>query len=237
MATASSDIPSLEPIRPRGLGDDVYDALLDMLTSGDLEPGSPLAIDRLARSLSVSPTPVREALARLEHTGLVKRAAHKGYRVASPMSPEQMEELLDARLILETGAIQRAMQDPSALLPDLEAAYRDHRTITQVLENPQAIRDRDNIHKYYAADWNFHQAILDHCGNRYIDRAVNSLSFSIHRMRQTIGRGTIDAPIALQEHADILDAVRRGDREAAVARLTSHLSNVSHRTVPENEAQ
>ena len=41
-----------------------------MLTSGRLEPDAPLGIDRLAHDLGVSPTPVREALARLEHTGL-----------------------------------------------------------------------------------------------------------------------------------------------------------------------
>ena len=69
---------SLGPIAARGLGDDVHDALLTMLTSGRLEPDAPLGIDRLAHDLGVSPTPVREALARLEHTGLVVRRANRG---------------------------------------------------------------------------------------------------------------------------------------------------------------
>jgi Transcriptional regulators len=230
MTELDVDLPQLGPIMARGLGDDVYDALLDMLTSGDLEPSTPLAIDRLAKSLSVSPTPVREALARLEHTGLVIRVANRGYRVAPPMSARQMTELVDARLVLESGALERAMRNHDQLLVDLEHAFMKHTAAAASLTEEDALRDLSRVHAYYASDWAFHQAILDACGNRYINRAVNEMSFSVHRMRQTIGRHTTDAPIAIREHSAILEAVRKDDLSAATAALTSHLQMVATRS-------
>lgn len=230
MTEADVSIPQLGPIRARGLGDDVYDALLDMLTSGVLEPDTPLAIDRLAKSLSVSPTPVREALARLEHTGLVKRVANRGYRVSPPMSPRQMSELVDARLVLESGALERAMKNREPLLADLERAFTAHAEAAAALGEDDALGDLAKVHAYYASDWAFHQAILDNCGNRYINRAVNEMSFSVHRMRQTIGRHTTDAPVAIREHSEILSAVRRDDVDAATSALRSHLQMVANRS-------
>lgn len=230
MISTDVHITRLGPIRARGLGDDVYDALLDMLTSGDLEPNAPMAIDRLAKSLSVSPTPVREALARLEHTGLVRRVANRGYRVAPPMSARQMSELVDARKVLEIGAMERAMQDPGQLFVDLEAAYFAQLEAAKDLNETSALSDLSKVHTYYATDWAFHQAILDNCGNRYIDRAVNDLSFRLHRMRQTIGDQVTDAPQAVSEHQTVLDSVRSGDVQAAVDALSVHLDLVSCRS-------
>ena len=103
-----------------------------MLTSGRLEPDAPLGIDRLAHDLGVSPTPVREALARLEHTGLVVRRANRGYRVAPPMSSEQVAELVDARVVLECAAVERAIKDLPSHVRDLPEALREQQRNTDV---------------------------------------------------------------------------------------------------------
>ena len=72
------------------LVDDVHDVLVDMLMNHDLDAGARLNIDALARALGVSPTPVREALARMEAEGLVvkeprprlhRRAADRASRI------------------------------------------------------------------------------------------------------------------------------------------------------------
>lgn len=64
----------------RALADQVYDRLIADLVDGRIEPDSAISIDGLARSLGVSQTPIREALGRLEATGLVTRLPFKGYR-------------------------------------------------------------------------------------------------------------------------------------------------------------
>ncbi len=83
------------------LADHVYDELMESLVDGRLEAGAPLNIDALSRELEVSQTPIREALARLEATGLVHRLALKGYRVAPLFTPEDLAHLTDARLLIE----------------------------------------------------------------------------------------------------------------------------------------
>jgi len=229
------EMPQLRPIRPRGLRDDVYDALLDMLTSGSFEPNSPLTIDGLARYLAVSQTPVREALARLEDTGLVRRMANRGYRVAPPMSAAQMSELIEARLIMETSALDRAMsRNLPGLVADLETSFAANIEAADRLDAEGAMSDRAAIWNYYHRDWDFHQTILNHCGNRYINRSVNSLGFSVHLMRQTSGTGKVDAPTAIGEHQTIFDAVRSGDKAAAIHAMTHHLAMVSRRMIPQD---
>lgn len=224
----SAKLSSLE--FARALPDTVYEQLVDLLTWGELPPNSSLSIDGLAAQLGVSPTPIREALARLEATGLVKRQARRGYRVAAPMSHQQMRELVDARRVLEVGAIERAMKNPEDLLFDLEDSYRRHQKTANRLLHLKANDSMQSAYRqYFKDDWSFHEAVLDHCGNRYIVQAVNSLSFRVHRMRQTIGSGIPDAEFALAEHSAILEAVRNRDTDAAIEAMKNHLDKLEQR--------
>src|SRR5690606_41447666 len=83
------------------LADRVYEELLAALIDGRFEADAALSIDGIARDLGVSPTPVREALARVEHTGMVRRAALKGYRVAPLMTAEEHGQLVAVRKLIE----------------------------------------------------------------------------------------------------------------------------------------
>src|SRR5690349_14544411 len=108
MQNALDSTDAVPPARRSGravsrqvLADHVYTDLLTSLMDGRLAPGSVVSIDGTARDLDVSPTPVREALARLEHTGMVRRVALKGYRVAPVFTQEDFAELMEARLAIE----------------------------------------------------------------------------------------------------------------------------------------
>ena len=201
-----------------------------MLTSGRLEPDAPLGIDRLAHDLGVSPTPVREALARLEHTGLVVRRANRGYRVAPPMSSEQVAELVDARVVLECAAVERAMKDLPSLVRDLRVALREHEAERVVAD--VNLDDISTVQDYFVKDWAFHQVILDHSRNHYISRAVNELGFSAHRMRQTLGEKATDAAVAVSEHRSVLRGIETGEVSEGLAAMREHLHQVAVRSSP-----
>jgi DNA-binding GntR family transcriptional regulator len=68
----------------RTLGDQAYQAIREAITSGDLAAGERTTERALARRLGVSPTPVREALQRLEHERLIRRPSTRGIEVAKP---------------------------------------------------------------------------------------------------------------------------------------------------------
>ena len=115
-------------LRPRGTyiskSDMVTDVLRDLITDGQLSPGTPLRQRNLAEQFDVSNTPVREALRRLESEGLVVTDVHRGATVARTES-EELEENYRILAALEalagSLAVAKITDDDIA---DIEALYR-----------------------------------------------------------------------------------------------------------------
>lgn len=226
--------PGRGPVVPRRvLRDGVYDAILEKLLDGSTPPGSSLGIDSLARELEVSPTPVREALVQLEHTGLVSRVALKGYKVAPPLTPEQFAELFDMRGILEIAAVERAVSRVDDLVPELRAAHAQHilcaHRVRKLRGTGGRPTDLADLREYFAADWEFHLTIIRAAGNRFLLQNAEGLSAHVHRLRQTADHGVMDIDQAVDEHAAILAAFEAGDPERAVAAMREHLGAVARR--------
>ncbi len=237
-AAAQPDREGGQLVARRALRDGVYDAILELLLDGTVAPGAAVGIDALARQLGVSPTPVREAMVQLEHTGLVTRAALKGYRAALPLSARAMSELVDARRILELTAVHHAVPMSDSAVQELKAAHTDHVLSAENIKQVAARGDSpawSDMRRYYDADWAFHRVILSHCGNRYLLQMADSLSPQVHRLRQSIGHGLTDVDQAVAEHALVLRAIAAGDREAAEASMQAHLLAVRARSLADAE--
>ena len=218
-------------VERRGLRDRVYELVLDMLMSSGIEPGSRLSIDTISRDLGVSPTPVREALVQLERTGLVTREAHKGYRVAPPISDGQLEALFDARLVLEGGATELAAHNADALVPILEKALTEHRAVTERVQAASAHGEipLDLLREYFAVDWEFHHDIFQSTNNPFLIDMSEAISTRVHRMRQTVSSGVSDAGDAVAEHTAIVAAFAVGP-DAAAAAMRDHIEKVRTRS-------
>jgi len=223
------------PLQRRALRDDVYDSVLDMLLSGEVAPGESIGIYSIARVLGVSQTPVREAMAQLEHTGLVERTALKGYRVSPPLPPEAMVELVDARSVVEIAAARAAAADASALVPELRAAHAAHETATAALEaslrEEGAVASLPLLRAYFDADWEFHLTVFRRSGNRFLLQMSEQLGSHLHRLRQTAGHASNDARQALSEHARVLDGYSSPDPLLGAVRMQEHLAAVRARVV------
>lgn len=228
----ASDVGARRALTRKALRDDVYDALLEMLLDNEWAPGESLSIDGLARELGVSPTPVREALVHLEHTGLVTRAALKGYRVAPPLSPEQMAELMDARIVVELAAVRAVSGRVETLVPRLREAQAAHEAAARAMAEadvaPESMSS-DVLRAYVKADWGFHAAIMDATGNRYLRQMLDALGVYVHRLRQYGGHGVSDAEAAVREHGLILAALSGEGPEEAVTAMRDHLEAVKAR--------
>jgi DNA-binding GntR family transcriptional regulator len=92
------------------LGDDVYETLRSAVLEHILAPGDRVNIDALARELDVSPTPVREALARLESEGLLRKRPRAGYTVSPLLTVAEFNDMFDMRLLLECAAARWAAE-------------------------------------------------------------------------------------------------------------------------------
>lgn len=218
-------------IKRRGLRDDVYDSILRQLLSGAIPSGTKLRAESIAKELQVSPTPVREALVQLERTGLVTREAHKGYRVAPPLDACQMEQLFDARIMLETTAARLASTASERLVAELEAAEEVHRRAGDKLIAGRAAGslDIELAAEYLAADTTFHEVIFRGCGNDYLLEMSENLAAQIHRMRQIVLREVNDVRESILEHEAIVRAFASGDPDAPEAAMRAHVERVRER--------
>ena len=211
------------------LADHVYDELMVALVDGRLEADEPLNIDALARTMQVSPTPIREALARLEATGLVVRAALKGYRVAPLFTVAEVTELMDARLLLEPENAFLACSRPNGtLVSELDRSIREVRDSRTGASG--------TIRPYWEADERFHRLIAESAGNRFLLSAYTALGGHVQRFRLFGGHGVSDADYAMAEHEQTLEAFRSGDANAARERMQRHIESVKRRAI-DDEAQ
>lgn len=207
------------------LADFVYEEILSSLIDGRREPAATISIDGLARELNVSQTPVREALARLEHTGMVRRIALKGYTVAPLSTAVELAQLVDARLVIEPTnaewACRRATTELCEALQETISRLGAARTGATYAE----FRD------YWRADEDFHRIIAENADNPFVLAAYKTLGGQIQRFRYFAGLGVTDAESAILEHTAILTAFVNGRPDQARAAMVEHLEGVKSRSV------
>ncbi|MFC0680606.1 GntR family transcriptional regulator [Lysobacter korlensis] len=234
------NLPDIGPagIERRGLREQVYDSVLRMLLDGRIAAGERLSIDTMARVLNVSPTPVREAFVMLERTGLVSREALRGYRVAPPLDDEQLAELFDARLLLEVEAARLAYAQRDALIPMLRdlTAVHDERVARIAAHAQHEPVPFELTEAYFQSDADFHNAVFEVAGNRFLVGLYESLGALTHRMRQAVHRGPEDVLDASREHHRILEAFESADELAAAAAMREHIENVRARSLADSSS-
>ncbi|MFI6535659.1 GntR family transcriptional regulator [Nonomuraea sp. NPDC050547] len=207
------------------LADQMYEVLLDQFMTGKRAPGSPLNIGALSRELDVSQTPLREALARLEHTGLVVREALKGYRVAPMFTDREIGKLMDARLVLEPAlAYETCRRTTPEFLEELLEAVEE-------LDRSVGLADTESssFRSYWAADDRFHGLIAQQCDNPFLETAYRSLNGQVQRFRLFSRLGNTGAEHAAREHRAIYEALAEGNPEIASIRMREHLQNANRR--------
>lgn len=214
-------------IAPQLIADHVYVQIMSLVMDGHVEPGDALSIDHLAREFGVSSTPIREALARLESTGLVTRYALRGYRVAPMLSTEELEQLIDARLALEPVAASMASQAAD------DAFVTDLRASVDALASAPRGQEFDSFREYIEADQHFHHLIFAHAGNRFLEQAYQALGGQVQRFRLFADHGVTDAEFTVPEHAAVLHAIEAKDPLAAAEAMVTHLEGVRSRVLSE----
>ncbi|MCQ9388198.1 GntR family transcriptional regulator [Brevibacterium sp. 50QC2O2] len=220
-----------QKLQRRGLRDEVYEQLLDLLQSDTMPAGTKLSIDGLARELDVSPTPVREALVKLEATHLIERRALRGYTVAEPLSAGQIADLSEVRKALEVAAGGLAIANPAELFPGLDDAHETHRIASERVIGSAVPVPLELTKAYFAADKAFHMAIMRATGNPYLLETYTGIGALTNRMRQSAHSGPDDVREAAIEHSAILTALHAGDAAAAMAAAAAHVDNVRDRSI------
>jgi len=190
------------------------DQLRESIIMGELEPGTPLRLDDLARSLGMSISPIREAVRQLEALGLAKHVPHQGARV-EPLDVDDLRDLFEVRLALESLAVRRAAARITA--DQLEAA----RAALGELDEARAAQD---VRGAMRAHTDFHFALYEPCGAPWLLHMIRPAWDRTERFRPAL----FSAAGELQDrHREIdgrlLDAVSDGDAARAAEALYEHL--------------
>ncbi|GLI00042.1 GntR family transcriptional regulator [Phytohabitans aurantiacus] len=209
----------MSPIRPARrltLTEDVYASVQALIMDHVVAPGERINIDALARQLEVSPTPVREALARLEADGLVRKRPLAGYTAAPLLTRAEFEELVEMRLILEPAAARRAATG------DVDAV---------ALRAEADLPDRDaGIAAFTAQDARFHHLLAELAGNRMLHEAIVRLRSHLHLFRLHFPAAHYG--ISAREHHVVVDAIATRDPDAAGAAMRQHIAAARERHLP-----
>lgn len=207
------------------IADQMYEILLLQFMSGERAAGESLNIGALSRELDVSQTPLREALARLEHTGLVEREALRGYRVAPAMTRAEVEQLCDARLLLEPRlAEDAARRRTDEFVGLLRAAANDFEQSAEVADI-----ETEGFDRYWRSDDRFHMLIAAQSGNKFLETAYTALGGQIQRFRLFSKFGRTGVRGAAPEHLEIVEAIAAGDGAAAAEAMRSHVRGAARR--------
>lgn len=206
------------------LGDETYEVIKALIMNHQLRPGERVNIDALARDLRVSPTPVREALARLESDGLVVKEPLRGSRTTTLLNRQEFDDLYEMRLLVEPWAARRAAE---SITPEgRERIAAEIEIGVPIL----AGSDYDTYKTVFEHDARFHELIFELAGNQLLRSTWNRTHCHLHLFRLYYAAGL--GSLALQEHQEVSQAVMAGDADGAEDAMRRHLNASRNRLLP-----
>ncbi len=204
-----------EIANPEPLSHTVKTVLLDRIVRGEYEPGERIVESRLARELSISQSPVREALRELAAIGLIEIESRRGARVRRPTA----KELSDVNLV---------RSEIDALGARLAAHRLTEEDIVALKETQAAMigcHEAEDFVGMTRADTKFHTIIAVASGNEAVERVFAQLE-PFARTFLTLTSPKVESGDILCQHQGILDALVDRDADLAERRARDHQLSV-----------
>ena len=202
------DLSSVPSLKQR-----VYDCLLQQIVSGELPPGTHLMESEIAKAMSISRAPIREALNMLERDGFTKSIPHRGSEVAE-VTMQNVQEFWEARYVLEPYMAKTSFQ----MIPK-EKLLALAETLDELEKHPE------QYDKFVQSDEEVHRLLFEYHSNEYLKGVIYKLQAHSHRMRWITDRqerSPEDCLISIQEHQDIVRALLEGDPEKIYQTVQLH---------------
>lgn len=210
-------MPSTQAIQPDTTT--AYDRLKLLILDGQIALGESLVERTIAARLGVSRTPIREAIMRLEREGLVRIVDGRGAYVAS-YTVEDVIEIYHVRMGLEPLAARL-----SCPVISLQALDDFEHELKRFHRDPDSRKDDPDAWRRVGRD--FHELFIRASGSGRLIQILEGMHYQIELVR---GLGRIVNPDAghrstIEEHLEILYALRERDADRAEAAVRIHLQN------------
>ena len=219
-----------EILRPLVLGkrpryrEGAYEAVKEAILSGEFESGRQLMEEQIAAALEISRTPVREALAILEHEGLIEPRGGRGLHVRKLTREEWVEMYVASEAIEPYLSRQAAARATVAQMEEIGSA------ITRGV----ASASRNDVAGFLRSGRDFHRLVGEAVGNAPLTAFVVNNEERADLYLVTSGRGPNRTSMnaSNEEHQAILEAIRQRDPEAAARLAIYHTQSLRQRFGP-----
>jgi len=201
----------LSPTQNIDLRQIVYEKIREAILDGIIHPGERLSEVDLAEKLTVSRTPVREAIRQLAETKLVALIPRKGAYVVL-LSVQDAKDLYELRSALECCALTHLCQNPPA----------------EALQEVRAVFDgfNDSMSQFIHYDRQFHSIIRSGSGNKFLNSVLDNVVDLIQLCRR-YALEVVPLATSAAEHVGIIDAILARDVEKSQRLLRDHLRRAS----------
>ena len=197
------------------LRDVVFQTLRQAILKGELQPGERLMEIKLAETLGVSRTPIREAIRKLELEGLVVMIPRKGAAVAN-ITEKDTKDVLEVRRTLEMFAVEvacdRITEEQLVQLKEAAKAF-------------EASKGSMDLIRIAETDMYFHEIIYEATQNDRLVQMLNNLRENMYRYRIEYLKDPNYYDSLVGEHREILEAIEAGDKQRARSCMESHINN------------
>ena len=202
--------------QPVSLLEWAYGRIKEQLFNGKMKPGEKIVVGQLANSLSISPTPVKEALNRLVAEGLLITLPRRGFMVKQ-LSIKEVHDIMDCRIMMETFAAKAAVQNFSKH-PEIKIGMKD------ALKKMESIQ----FHDYYEAiqlEQKYHCSIIRLTENQMLIELYNNLfgvGFSFY-VYSSSNHPLERQKMAMEEHKKMFEYLEQGCSDKLENLLRVHL--------------
>lgn len=209
-------LAALPELAPSSLRHRVTHLLREAIVGGQLRPGDRIVEEEVSEQLKVSRGPVREALRQLGQEGLVVSYPYRGTVVLGVSQEEVEEVLVPIRLVLERFAFRHALH---------RLGNSDLSDLAKLVTTMRTAAGEGDLDALAEADVRFHELVISRSGQRHCEQIWRTIE---PRVRAHFRR---DAPAhassleVVDEHEEMLDALRTRDEPTVLAMLEDHIRN------------
>ena len=199
----------------QNLPEAIFQKLRSLLVEGAIPPGSKLNERELAESLNVSRTPIREAIRRLAADGLVELITNRG-AIAVQLSKTDVMHTFEVIAQLEAYSGELAAQNiTDATLSELEALQYEM----------MASYARRDLSSYYKLNLRIHSLINQAANNPVLSQLFSQVNARIEALRFRSNKDGIKWEKAVQEHQEMIDALKAHDSARMRKVMIAHVHN------------
>jgi len=205
-------------MKHNSLNETAYDIIREKILRGEYEPGSRLREDLLAEEISMSRTPVREAINRLVADGLIINRARKGVYLIQPEDHE-IEDYIDIRCSLEKLSVEKCIAHISPEQKEL---------IHSNLQKFKAALEQGDFETCNTLDADFHMAIARIANNQKLLELLKEFStfFQLARKTEKRKQPREKNEQTYKEHSRIVEAILASDVDAACKAMAANIDTM-----------